>query len=81
MSETVLLGVGGAAVGVLISIFANVVVLPWVLQQGSNSSPQKARGLTEAEARKIKFVYRYLMPPCFIVAFTGSAITQFGGTQ
>ena len=78
MIPLIVAGLGGAAFGALVSLIANIFVLPMVLrQQGTFGPGSDIPGMAGPKA--VKLIYRYLMPPCFIGVFATVSVIQFGG--
>jgi len=79
MTDTILRALIGAGVGALMALFANIVVLPFVLkfqEQGErryDHLPKVLRGVAAAD-HNVKFIYRFMMPMVFIPVFAFVAV-------
>jgi hypothetical protein len=76
----------GAAVGVLVAVFGNIVVLPRVLRQQDRSVAADYRApLTGWDKQKMaswtRFVYRLQMPIVFGVVGAIAAVHMFGSGE
>ena len=78
MTSAIIAGVVGAAFGALVSLLANIFVLPMVLRhQETSGSGSDIPGVDGARAARL--IYRYLVPPCFIGVFATISVIKFGG--
>jgi hypothetical protein len=79
-------GLAGAVVGLLIALFGNLVVLPYVLtQQDRKVAPDYRAPVFGWEKPRIasitKLMYRVQMPILFALIGAVTAVQMFGGSQ
>jgi hypothetical protein len=78
VTQTILAGGVGVALGALAAGLANIFVLPMVLRHlNTSGSGNEIPGMGDSKA--VKLIYRYVMPPCFIGVFATISAIKFGG--
>ena len=76
--STILAAIAGAIVGAVVSLAANIFVLPWVIRQNKTQAANRGATFETKDEQLMVRVYRYLMPPCFIGVFAVASAFQFG---
>ncbi|MGN6769643.1 MAG: hypothetical protein ACTHJQ_07350 [Rhizobiaceae bacterium] len=82
MMDTLTLATIGICAGLLLALFGNVVVLPFVLRWQSEWLRSGRRGWDrERAAATTTLAYRFLMPLVFAIVGADAAVSIFGEVQ